>query len=183
MILPPHPEPAKPIAIDVLARLPLAEAFYSLWRYLATDEVLQPLFHQYRGNCHEQQLSFTELVHVVADALTRYHGSGRPAIVAAIQEQQLPTQQRAVYGKLSRLPLPLAEAFLAALTGRLRPLFPPDLRRTELPASLAALALVVVDGKKIKRVAKRLLARISHQPSLRPYWRAEGSVRQARVRR
>src|SRR5260370_675602 len=157
MILPSRPEPAKPIAIDVLARLPLAEAFYSLWRYLAAEEVLQPLFQQYRGDCHEQQLSFTELVHVVADALTRYHGSGRQAILAALQEQRLSTQQRAVYGKLSRLPLPLAEALLAELTGRLRPLFPPGMRRTELPASLAALTVVVVDGKKIKRVAKRLL--------------------------
>jgi Transposase DDE domain len=157
MILRPCREPAKPIAIDVLARLPLAEAFYSLWRYLAAEEVLQPLFQQYRGDCHEQQLSFTELVHVVADALTRYHGSGRQAIVAALKEQVLSTQQRAVYGKLSRIPLPLAEAFLAELTGRLRPLFPPGMRRTELPLSLAALTVVVVDGKKIKRVAKRLL--------------------------
>jgi hypothetical protein len=158
MILPPRSEPAQPLAIDVLARLPLADAFYSLWRYLATEEVLQPLFDKHRGGCHEQQLSFTELVHVVADALTRYHGRGRQAIVAALQERLLSTQQRAVYGKLSRLPLPLAEAFLAELTGRLRPLFPPGMRHHELPASLAALTVVIVDGKKIKRVAKRLLA-------------------------
>ncbi len=158
MILRHRPEPAKPIALDVLARLPLAEAFYSLWRFLAAEEVLQPLFDNHRGDCHEQQLSFTELVHVVADALTRYHGSGRQAIVVAIRDQLLSTQQRAVYGKLSRIPLPLAEAFLAALTGRLRPLFPPGLRRTELPTALATLSVIVVDGKKIKRVAKRLLA-------------------------
>ena len=94
MILPSRPDPAQPLAIDVLARLPLAEAFYSLWRYLAAEEVLQPLFQQYRGDCHEQQLSFTELVHVVADALTRYHGSGRQAIVAALKEQLLRVCER-----------------------------------------------------------------------------------------
>src|SRR5436853_131147 len=54
--------------------------------------------------------------------------------------------------------LPLAEAFLAALTARLRPLFPPGLYRTALPDSLAGLAVVVLDGKKIKKAAKRLLA-------------------------
>jgi hypothetical protein len=52
----------------------------------------------------------------------------------------------------------LAEAFLAALTARLRPLFPPGLYRTALPDSLAGLAVVVLDGKKIKKAAKRLLA-------------------------
>lgn len=157
MILPPQRKPAPPLAIDVLARLPLAEAFYCLWRYLATEEVLQPLFLQQRGHCHQQQLSFTQLVQVVADALTRYHGSGRQAIVAAIRDQLLSTQQRAVYGKLSRVPLPLAEALVATLTGRLRPLLPPGRCQAELPACLSGLTIVVVDGKKIKRVAKRLL--------------------------
>ncbi len=33
-----------------------------------------------------------------------------------------------VYGKLARLPLPVAEAFLTALTQRLRPLFPATAR-------------------------------------------------------
>jgi len=158
MILRPPAEPAKPLALELLARLPLADAFYSLWHYLADPDVLHALFRQHQGACHEQQLTFAELVQVVADALTRHHGSGRQAIVAALEAQQLSTQQRAVYGKLSRLPLPLAEAFLSTLTGRLRPLFPPGLRRAALPASLAALTILIVDGKKIKRVAKRLLA-------------------------
>jgi hypothetical protein len=157
MIMPPRPESAKSIAIDLLARLPLADAFYSLWHYLADHAVLQALFQQHRGPAYQQQLTFPELVQVVADALTRYHGSGRPAIRAAIDHQRLNTQQRAVYGKLSRVPLPLSEAFLAELTGRLRPLFPPGMRHTPLPVSLTALTVVVVDGKKIKRVAKRLL--------------------------
>jgi hypothetical protein len=157
MILPPRPEPAKPLALEVLARLPLADAFYSLWRFLITQEILQPLFDQHRGQCHQQQLTFTELVQVVGDALTRYQGSGRKAIVAALQAQQLSTAQRAVYGKLGRVPLPLAEAFLGDLTARLRPLFPAGLRHREVPASLAALTVISTDGKKIKRVAKRLL--------------------------
>lgn len=159
MILPPPPStPRQPFALETLARLPLAEAFYTLWAHLATNEVLDQLFAQHRGRCYHDQLSFAELVEVVADALTRYRGSGRRAITDALRRQQLPTQARAVYGKLARLPLPLAEALLTTLTARLQPLFPAGLYRTALPASLADLTVVVLDGKKIKKAAKRLLA-------------------------
>ena len=159
MILPPPPPaPRQPFALETLARLPLAEAFYTLGAYLATDDVLDELFAQHRGRCYQDQLRCAELVEVLAAALTRYHGSGRRAIADALKRQQLPTQARAVYGKLARLPLPLAEAFLATLTIRLRPLFPAGLDRTALPASRAGLAVVVLDGKKIKKAAKRLLA-------------------------
>lgn len=159
MILPPPPPtPRQPFAVETLARLPLAEAFYTLWAHLATEEVLDQLFARHRGRCYHDQLSFAELVQVLSDALTRYRGSGRRAIADALRRQQLPTQARAVYGKLARLPLPLAEAFLATLTAQLRPLFPAGLYRTVLPASLAGLAVVVLDGKKIKKAAKRLLA-------------------------
>jgi hypothetical protein len=159
MILPPPPQaPRDPFALETLARLPLAEAFYTLWAYLATDQVLDALFEQHRGRCYHDQLGFAELVEVLADALTRYHGSGHRAITQALERQTLPTQVRAVYGKLARLPLPLAEAFLAGLTARLRPLFPAGLYRSALPASLAGLAVVVLDGKKLKKAAQRLLA-------------------------
>jgi Transposase DDE domain len=158
MILRPPPAPREPFALEALARLPLAEAFYTVWRYLASDDILDGLFAQHRGRCYQDQLRFAELVEVLADALTRYHGSGRRAITQALQRQQLSTRGRAVYGKLARLPLPLAEAFLAGLTARLHPLFPTGLHRTTLPDSLAGLAVVILDGKKIKKAAKRLLA-------------------------
>jgi hypothetical protein len=159
MILPQPKETLRQaFALEVLSRLPLAESFYGLWAHLAPDDVLAGLFEQYRGRCYQDKLSFAELVGVLADAVTRYHGSGRRAITKALERQQLSCQHRAVYGKLARLPLPLAEAFLSTLTARLRPLFPAGLYRTELPQSLAGLAVVVLDGKTIKKAAKRLLA-------------------------
>jgi hypothetical protein len=159
MILPAAPAPPNvPFALECLARLPLAEAFYAVWEALAPDDVLEALFEQHRGRCYHDQLAFAELIAVLADAITRYHGSGHRALTKAKRRQQLPTQPRAVYGKLGRLPLPLAQAFLATLTQRLRGLFPAGLRRTDLPASLAGLVVVVTDGKKIKQAAKRLLA-------------------------
>jgi hypothetical protein len=159
MILPPPKrEPAPPFALEVLRRLPLAEAFYSVWGYTASDAVLDLLFDRYRGPCYEDKLSFCELVCVLADAITRYKGKGRGAILDALENQRLSCQARAVYGKLSRLPLPLAEAFLSALTARLRPLFPAGLSHARLPPCFAGLAVIVIDGKKIKKAAKRLLA-------------------------
>jgi hypothetical protein len=159
MVLPPRPDaPRDAFAVESLARLPLAESFYLVWAYFATDAALDALFEQHRGRCYQDRLRFTDLVRVLTDALTRYHGSGRRAITRALEREQLPTRQRAVYGKLARLPLPLAEALRAGLTARLRPLFPAGLSRTTLPDCLAGLAVVVIDGKKIKRAAKRLLA-------------------------
>ena len=148
---------ANPFAAEVLRRLPLAEAFYTVWGYLASDAVLADVFDRHRGRCYQDRLTFAELVRVLADALTRYHGRGRGAILDAVQRNQISCQVRAVYGKLARVPLPLAEAFLTTLTQRLRPLFPGTARPAALPASLGGLSVVVVDGKKIKRVAKRLL--------------------------
>jgi hypothetical protein len=152
------PEPPSPFALETVTRLPLAEGFYLLWAHVAPDDFLQTLFQQHRGRCYEDVLTFSEIILVLAEAITRYHGSGNRAITKAIQRQQLSVQARAVYGKLSRLPLALAEALLSALTARLRPLFPSGLFRSDIPASLRTLNLVVLDGKKIKRVAKRLLA-------------------------
>src|SRR5262245_10264581 len=161
MILRPPPEPkepAAPFALEVLARLPLAEAFYALWAHAAQDALLARLFDEHRGRCYQDSLSFAELVSVFADALTRFHGSGRRAILKALERNRLSVEQRAVYGKLSRLPLGLAEAFLSALTARLRPLLPDGHRHTDMPACLGEFTVVVLDGKKIKNAAKRLLA-------------------------
>jgi Transposase DDE domain len=158
MIMRPAPKATPdPFAVEVLAQLPLADAFYTLWGYLATDKALAELFDRHRGRCYQDQLTFPELVAVLTDAITRYQGSGRRSINKALDRNQLSVKERAVYGKLARLPLPLAEAFLSGLTARLQPLFPTGLFRSQLPACVARLAVIVLDGKKIKNAAKRLL--------------------------
>src|SRR3954464_12332370 len=123
MILRPPQAAAKdPFASEVLAELPLAESFYTLWGYLATDKVLEDLFNTHRGKCYQDTLTFSELVAVLVDAITRYHGSGSRSIIKALERNQLSVKERAPYGKLARLPLPLAEAFLSGFTARLQPL-------------------------------------------------------------
>jgi hypothetical protein len=161
MKLPPKKEdrPDDPaFAAQTLARLPLAEAFYAAWAHVAPDDVLQQIFDEHRGRCYDDTLTFPELVLALTNALTRHHGSANSALEQALDAGTLSVGARAVYAKLSRLPIKLAEALLSALTARLRGLWPAAVSRCEMPASLDGLAVVVLDGKKIKKAAKRLLA-------------------------
>ena len=88
MILPPQPKPAKPsFPLDVLARLPLAEAFYSLWHYLTSHDILQPLYQQHRGNGYQQQLSLFQaslclVMYNVLQVLRSYAAASAPEPVA-----------------------------------------------------------------------------------------------------
>ena len=59
MILPPPPPSSRqPFALETLAHLPLAEAFYTLWAHRAIPEILDELFAQYRGRCYHHLVSF-----------------------------------------------------------------------------------------------------------------------------
>jgi hypothetical protein len=144
-------------ASDILARMPLAEAVLLLWSWVADEEHLQSVFERWRGRCYQKIISFALIVHLIADALLEYAGSGRRSFVRAKERKELEASVRAVYGKLGRLPIPLSMAFLAECTDRLRPLYP-EQAQTRLPKSVAAFQVVVFDGKALKRVAKRLKA-------------------------
>jgi hypothetical protein len=143
---------------EVLARMPLAEAVLLWWRWAADEEHLQSVFERWRGRCYQKIISFALIVHLVADALLEYAGSGRRSFVRAKERKELDASVRAVYGKLGRMPISLSMAFLAECTDRLRPLYP-EQARTPLPKSLADFQVVVFDGKALKRVAKRLKLR------------------------
>src|SRR5918994_554827 len=142
---------------EVMTRLPLAEAAMWVGRWLADEAFLQDLFAGHRGRGHEQVIRFSVLVQLIADALLEHVGSGRKSFQRGQEQGQLEASLQAAYEKLGRVPLGLSEALLADGTERLRPVYP---ARAELavPPSVQALAVVVVDGKAIKRVAKRLKA-------------------------
>src|ERR1700683_4953112 len=146
---------ALPFDREVLARLPLAEAVLVALRHSTLPEHCHDLFARLKGRCYEHFLSFGTLVDITRDALLRFRGSGRKACAAAKDEGTLPTSHQAFYEKLAHLPLPLSEAFLAENSSRLAPLFPTDLP-SPVPASLAGFQVQVLDGKVVKRLAKRL---------------------------
>jgi hypothetical protein len=142
-------------AHEVLSRLPLAEAVLSLWRWVADPLFLLSVFARHRGQGYEKEISFGVLVQLIADALLEHEGSGKKSFERGREQGLLTASVQAVYQKLGRIPLGLSEAWLAESTARLRPLYPEAARLPVAPA-LRDLEVIIVDGKAIKRVAKRL---------------------------
>lgn len=141
--------------VDVCARMPLAEAALSVWRFVFDEQRLSDLWGRYRGRCYEKIISFSTMTHLVADALLQYGGSGRRSFEKNQEAGQLESSVQAAFGKLGRLPLELSQGLLRDGTAALRELFPGGALR-KLPASLSAFDVLVFDGKAIKKVAKRL---------------------------
>lgn len=142
---------------EALRRLPLAEAVLRVLAYVASTRFLSAVYDRYRGRSYEKLLTFPVMVYLVADALLHYRGSARRSFVQGIKDGTLATSIAAAFGKLRRLPVSLSMGFLTDCTVRLMELFP-AIAAVDIPASLAALEPVILDGKAIKRVAKRLKA-------------------------
>lgn len=145
------PEPTA-FSREVLARLPLAQAVLTALAYLWRDDFLDDFFRRHAGRSYQQDISFAHLVDLVSDALRRRQGS----LAASLDHADtLVASRQAYYGKLRRIPLPLSVALLREAAERLRPLLPPP-APTALPECLAGWEVRMLDGKKLKRVAKRL---------------------------
>jgi hypothetical protein len=137
--------------------MPLAEAVLTLWCWIADATYLDQLFDQYRGRCYEKVLSFSLIVRLIRDALLEHEGSGRKSFEHARERDELETSFPAAYGKLGRLPIPVSMAFLAGCTGRLCAVYPEaEVAQVPVPERLGAFRTIVLDGKAIKNVAKRL---------------------------
>ncbi len=141
---------------NVLQRLPLSEAVLLLARHATAADTLNDLFERHRGAAYQRQLSFATLVALIGDALLEHDGSGRQSFQRGRDQGELSVSIQAAYQKLARLPLAVSEAFLAEATQRLLQVLPPATPDTTLPASLHDLAIIVLDGKVVKRVPKRL---------------------------
>jgi hypothetical protein len=140
---------------EVLSRLPLAEAVLSLWRWVADPLFLLSVFARHCGGGYEKEISFGVLVQLIADALLEHQGSGRKSFERGREQELLTASVQAVYQKLGRVSLGLSEAWLAESTARVRPVYP-NAARLPVPPALQGLEVIIVDGKAIKRVAKRL---------------------------
>jgi hypothetical protein len=140
----------------VLERLPLAEAMLSVLGYVWEEQCLGDLFEEFRGTGSEVAVTFPLLVELVMIAITEYQGSGRQSFNQARREGRLAATNDAVYGKLRRLPIKLSEAFLRETTRRVQQLLPVPEEDNSLPSALRRFHVLVVDGKKLKQLPKRL---------------------------
>jgi hypothetical protein len=137
--------------------MPLADAVLEVWRFLCEPAQLEGIFAQARGRCYDREIAFPDLVQLIADALLEYGGSGNQSFSRGRETGTLAASKVAAYGKLGRLPLAVSQEFLRTLTRSLGEIFPHAARRLP-PASLRGFRTVILDGKAIKRVAKRLKA-------------------------
>jgi Transposase DDE domain len=140
---------------EVWAKMPLAEAVVQVFRFVGNNARLQAIFDAQRGRCYDDVIQFPDLVTLIGDALLEHGGSGNQSFSRARETGMLKASKVAAYGKLGRLPIPLSQVFLADLSHSLRELFPARARR-QPPASLRDFSTITMDGKAIKKVAKRL---------------------------
>jgi hypothetical protein len=140
---------------ELWASMPLAEAVVQVFQYIGDDARLQAIFDENRGRCYEGVIRFPTLVALIGDALLDHGGSGNQSFSRARETGELTASKVAAYGKLGRLPVPLSQVFLSDLSHSLRELFPAQARR-QPPPSLRDFNTIIMDGKAIKNVAKRL---------------------------
>ena len=140
---------------EVLGRLPLAESALTVLSHVCQEEFLSEVFEEHRGRCYEQELKFSTLVDLVGDALLNYEGSGRKAFRAGRRDGILTVSNPAAYGKLRRIPIEVSQGFLSMASQRLLELFPDEVA-SPLPKSLLNWQVLAIDGKKLKKLAKRL---------------------------
>ena len=158
MILPPERRVDRPrspteLADSLLQRLPLAQAALSLFRFALDPSALATLFERHRGRSYESVVTFPHLVAWLFDALTDV-GSGRQAHLLR-DRTCIPGCNEAFYAKLRRMPVSLSVGFLQDTTARLAELFP-IVVNNPVPSSLRRFEVLLLDGKALKQVAKRL---------------------------
>jgi IS4 transposase len=140
---------------EAAARMPLAEAAFAVWRWIANEPFLEGVYEPTRGRGFTRCLTFSVFVQLIADALLLRDGSGREAFEDSRERGELPVSIQAAYGKLRRIAPQVSEAFLAEGAARLRSLWPDGAEAT-LPASVAQFDVLIFDGKTIKGLHKRL---------------------------
>jgi hypothetical protein len=141
----------------VLARLPLAEGVLQAWRTICHPDQLSELWADKRQRCYEAIISFEMIVQLVMVAMSQFKGSGRKAFEAEIASGNLETSVQAVFQKLGRIPTEVSDAFVLHAARITREVFP-RWATWQKPKSLAKFELVILDGKAIKRVQRRLKA-------------------------
>ena len=140
---------------EVLARLPLADATLRVLAHTCQDDFVDEVFDEHRGRGYERDLKFSSLVDLIGDALLLHQGSARKAFRHGRKEDRMPVTDQAAYGKLRRVPIAVSQAFLAESSTQLQQLFPDEIS-SPLPKCLVDWQVFGVDGKKMKKLAKRL---------------------------
>lgn len=139
---------------QLVERLPLACATLELFDFAFDDGLINGIYDGHRGRCYTDLLSFPRLLELVRDCLLQHGGSGHRLFLELERDGAEPVDESNFYRKLARMPVAVSRALLRRCTARLSELVPP--RAALLPGCFEPLAVVVIDGKKVKNAAARL---------------------------
>jgi hypothetical protein len=140
---------------QVWRRLPLAAAALSLFNYVLNQPFLEQVFAQNRSRGYDRLLTFPVFVSLIRDALLIHEGHGLPAFVKARQAGQLPVLPGSVYPKLQRIEVAVSQALLRESSSKMLGLMHRSCP-SPLPACLAGLRTLTLDGKTLKHVRRQL---------------------------
>src|ERR1700752_871729 len=140
---------------QVLGQVPLAEAFWLLWNEVLPDAALDQHFDRHRGQCYTLEFSFSDIVHLVGDALCQHQGRAQPTLTRYAGSENCSASEQAFYGKLRRMPFAVSDEFVPWAAGRLRSWLPAN-TAPAIPASFSALCVLAMDSRVAKNAAKRL---------------------------
>jgi hypothetical protein len=139
---------------QALARVPLAEAVLTLARWALGIDLLREAYQDNRGRCHDRLLAFPAFVRILFDCLSGPWQSARAGLVKAKDQGRLPVSLKAFYEKLKNTPVAVSLALFRAAMRRLRAVLPDD--RPGCPDSLRCFTCLLMDGKVVKHVCRRL---------------------------
>jgi hypothetical protein len=142
---------------DLAGKLPLGEAVHTLLRDCLDQKRLASIFEKHRGRSYEKIISFPLMVQLIGDSLMSQGGSAYRTFSLAQEAGELEASKVAAYRKLSRTPIPLSMAFFTECNQSLLDTFPKKARR-QSPKCLQKMETIILDGKAIKGVAKRMKA-------------------------
>jgi len=139
---------------ELARRSPLAAAVLESFDHVFDDEFLNTIWHEHRGRCYQDVLTFGQVTGLMRDALIRHQGSAHKLFIELETDSAHPANESSFYRKLANMPVAISRAMLREATAKLTPLIPgPALTA---PACFDGFELIVGDGKKIKNAAKRL---------------------------
>jgi DDE family transposase len=143
---------------EVSERLPLAQAALEAFGFAFDPQLLNGLYDRNRGRGYTDTLTFPHLVGLVRSCLLEHGGSGHRGCTEAERDGTLEVDESSFYRKLAKMPVAVSRALLCEGTVRLRELCEGTSAVTEdfLPACFEGMEPVVLDGKKIKKAARRL---------------------------
>lgn len=141
--------------VEVLHRLPLADAAVRLLDFALVEDHLDRVFQSHRGRSYEDIIRFPVMTRLLADGLFSQQRSAHQSFQRAKDQGQLDVTMPAVYGKLRRLPVGLSLGLFDECAARLRDVALPVAVQPLRP-SLQGFRCLAFDGKKLKHVLRRL---------------------------